>query len=269
MNALKCLALVAMLVGFFAPLQAQELHGSIAFSQESEGRYAWGIAWLFGSPVSATAEAVRQCQREGGTKCAEVGWFRNACGALAIGDDNGYGAGWGRTTAQAERDALRQCRADNANCRIEVARCSDSIQAVGGSGRTEIKAKVKVRLEPKCVDLDESTIRSDTVPRCLAEFRNPPGCWMWEDPGSWYAARYVSGEDAMGTWSGPCANGLANGEGTLSTVKRNIDRKIVSHTEGTGTMVDGNYHGQWKFVTRGRGREYTDIKIFVHGKFQH
>lgn len=38
MKALQCLALVAMLVGFSAPLQAQELHGFIAFSQESEGR---------------------------------------------------------------------------------------------------------------------------------------------------------------------------------------------------------------------------------------
>ena len=38
MKALQCLALVARLVGFSAPLQARELHGFIAFSQESEGR---------------------------------------------------------------------------------------------------------------------------------------------------------------------------------------------------------------------------------------
>ena len=112
---------------------AGELYGSITFSQEDEGGYAWGIAWRFGSSVSATDEALEQCRLEGGTECAEVGWFQNACGALAIGDENGYGAGWGRTKRQAERDALRRCRADNANCRLEVARCSRSEQAAGAA----------------------------------------------------------------------------------------------------------------------------------------
>ena len=111
-------------------------HGSIAFSQENDGGYAWGIAWRFGSRANATEEAIEQCRREGGTECAEAGWFRDACGALAIGDENGYGAGWGHTKRDAEADALAQCRAANDNCRLEVARCSRSEEA-GGSGRTD------------------------------------------------------------------------------------------------------------------------------------
>ncbi len=117
-----------------AAVHAEGLHGSISFSQEDDGGYAWGIAWRFDNRFDATREAVTQCRREGGTNCTEVGWFENACGALAIGDENGYGAGWGDSTAAAERDALRQCRVANDNCRIEVARCSDSRQAAGGYG---------------------------------------------------------------------------------------------------------------------------------------
>ena len=112
------------------------LHGSIAFSQDADGAYAWGIAWSFDSSAGAEAEALGQCREYGGTQCAEAGWFQEACGALAIGDDNGYGTGWGATTGEAERDALAQCRAVNDDCRIEVARCAQSEEA-GGAGQLD------------------------------------------------------------------------------------------------------------------------------------
>ena len=112
------------------------LHGSIAFSQDDDGAYAWGIAWSFDSAAGAQSEALGQCREYGGTQCAQAGWFREACGALAIGSVNGYGTGWGATTAEAERDAMAQCRAVNDDCRIEVARCSQSAQA-GGSGQLD------------------------------------------------------------------------------------------------------------------------------------
>ena len=112
------------------------LHGSIAFSQDDDGAYAWGIAWSFDSSAGAEVEALGQCREYGGTRCAEAGWFQEACGALAIGDGNGYGTGWGATTGEAERDALAQCRVSNDDCRIEVARCAQSEQA-GGAGQTD------------------------------------------------------------------------------------------------------------------------------------
>ena len=118
--------------------QTGPLHGSIAFSQHDDGNYAWGIAWSFDSAVGAQSEALDQCREYGGTRCAEAGWFQEACGALAIGSGNGYGAGWGDTIAEAERDALAQCHAVNDDCRVEVVRCSQSEQA-GGQGRTEGK----------------------------------------------------------------------------------------------------------------------------------
>ena len=59
----------------------------------------------------------------------------DACGALAIGDvATATATGWGDTKAAAERDALRECSAANTDCRIEVARCSQSEEA-GGRGR--------------------------------------------------------------------------------------------------------------------------------------
>ena len=123
------------------------LHGSIAFSQEDDGGYAWGIAWSFDSSAGAESEAIGQCREYGGTRCAEAGWFQEACGALAIGGGNGYGTGWGATTAEAERDALAQCRAVNDDCRIEVARCSRSEEA-GGSGRTDDDMDAVVGRDP-------------------------------------------------------------------------------------------------------------------------
>ncbi len=118
------------------PSGSGPLHGSIAFSQDDDGAYAWGIAWSFDSSAGAQSEALGQCREYGGTRCAEAGWFQEACGALAIGDGNGYGTGWGATTAAAERDALSQCRVSNHDCRIEVARCAQSEEA-GGKGRDQ------------------------------------------------------------------------------------------------------------------------------------
>ena len=38
------------------------LHGSITFSQEADGGYAWGIAWSFDSRAGALSEATDQCR---------------------------------------------------------------------------------------------------------------------------------------------------------------------------------------------------------------
>ncbi len=115
--------------------QTGPLHGSIAFSQHDDGSYAWGIAWSFETSLGANAEALAQCRAHDGTACEEVGWFQEACGALAVGDENGYGTGWASTETAARADALEQCHAVNDECRIEASECSVSEHA-GGAGRT-------------------------------------------------------------------------------------------------------------------------------------
>ena len=104
--------------------KAGDLWGSIAFSQESGGGYAWAIVWNSAGHEAATRQALEVCRREGGGNCHEAGWFRNSCGALALGDGNGYGVDGGSTTGEAERAALAACRKVNRECRVEVSRCS-------------------------------------------------------------------------------------------------------------------------------------------------
>ena len=108
----------------FALAQSGDRWGSIVFSQDPDGGYAWGIAWSFADRQSAANAAMGECRGEGGSACSEAGWFRNTCGALAIGDDNGMGTGAGGTEAEAERSALAECRKVNANCRVAASECA-------------------------------------------------------------------------------------------------------------------------------------------------
>ena len=107
------------------PASAQDRYGSIVFSQEYNGGYAWGIAWSYDSRSSARNQATNECRSQGGTSCGEIGWFRNACGALAIGDNNGYGVGWAESPRGAENQAISGCRSYNSNCRLAVSRCAN------------------------------------------------------------------------------------------------------------------------------------------------
>ena len=116
--------------------QAQNRYGSIAFSQQPDGGYEWGITWNFESREAARSRAIAGCRREGGRSCGEIFWFRNTCGALAIGSGNGWGAGAGKTTLEAQRGAIEKCRARNRDCQIAVSRCAKaSTSAVAQSLR--------------------------------------------------------------------------------------------------------------------------------------
>ena len=233
------------------PLGRGPLHGSITFSQDADGGYAWGIAWSFDNHPVALAESLDQCREYGGRSCTEVGWFQDACGALAIGDDNGYGAGWGDTAAAAERDALSQCRAANENCRIEVTRCSKSQEAGGKGGRqkeealavreTERAETAAVELEPKC----EFPIQEE----CWRETANKSGCYFWDGFGG------LGTGQSSASWSGSCSNGLANGQGTLKwpplTDKPEFPDGVAAlAAEFSGGFLNGILHGRFVMEVR-------------------
>ena len=228
------------------------LHGSITFSQEADGGYAWGIAWSFDSPAGALAEATDQCREYGGTGCEEAGWFENACGALAIGDGNGYGTGWGDTLAEAERDALTQCRV--ADCRVEVARCSQS-QETGGKGRQQeedqvVTRELKIALEPQCTDIGAvwhkakrsmSLLDPRELPSCWWEISEMPGCHVF----GLYGLRPVA-------WSGGCSAGVATGPGELegSVFRDDLldgSEGAVASFKASGKINHGKKHGRWVF----------------------
>ncbi|RMH46635.1 MAG: DUF4189 domain-containing protein [Alphaproteobacteria bacterium] len=100
-------------------------YGAIYFSQDTG---AYGYSWNYRTQEAAEDAAYNECRRHRSRPrdCVMATWFRNACGALAVGDGNGWGASWGRTIREAERKALNTCRDyNNTGCRVEVSFCSD------------------------------------------------------------------------------------------------------------------------------------------------
>jgi serine/threonine-protein kinase len=77
----------------------------------------------FGSQAEAEAEALRLCREAGGAECVNANWFSNACGALAFGQD-GWGASWGVSPAEAERNAVRFCHGETTGCRVVESVCA-------------------------------------------------------------------------------------------------------------------------------------------------
>ena len=113
-----------VLVAPVTTAEGKDLYGAIAFSQETDGSYATGMAWNHDSRSAAAAGAIAKCWTEGGSYCSEAGWFRNACGALAIGGSNGFGSGWGDSKGMAERKALSGRASLNDRCRIVASQCA-------------------------------------------------------------------------------------------------------------------------------------------------
>ena len=142
MRMFAALAVVFVATMACTQAQAQNRYGSIAFSQQPDGGYGWGITWNAESRAAARNRAMAGCRSEGGGKCSEIFWFRNTCGALAIGGGNGWGVGSGENTVKAQRGALQKCRARNRNCQIAVSRCavastSAVVQSLRYSSRRE------------------------------------------------------------------------------------------------------------------------------------
>ena len=191
----------------------------------------WRLCICHRRGTSQGREAARQLGARGMRvvrKAAAVATRRagsaNQCGALAIGDQNGYGTGAGETNAKAESSALSNCRAANRNCRVEVSRCVDSDY--------RRREPVAARLSgPKCTELPGQYLRESHA-ECWEEFENQRGC-------HWWTRHYHS--DTTARWSGRCEGGLAAGRGTLSI---SAGSEHPSY-EGTGTFVGGKGDGRW------------------------
>lgn len=108
-----CALAVAALLSFMWPREAAAVdhYGAIAFSQHSGNV---GYSYNYRSRAAAEERALEEC----GRGCKVVVWFRNACGALATGDNNGYGSGWAASRREAERIALSGCGENVENCRV-------------------------------------------------------------------------------------------------------------------------------------------------------
>jgi hypothetical protein len=108
--------LLALTLGSTAALA--DYYGAIAFSQDTGGA---GFSYDYGTQYSAEQRALSEC---GDASCMVVVWFRNACGALAIGDGNGYGTGWAVNQGDAEQIALTNCFQYTNNCANNTWACT-------------------------------------------------------------------------------------------------------------------------------------------------
>jgi serine/threonine-protein kinase len=89
----------------------EEYFGAIAYSPSTR---AHGWAYDYASRSGAESRALARCGHHA-SDCFVPVWFRNACGALAIGAE-GYGSGWGASRKLAETYALQSCRRYSAGC---------------------------------------------------------------------------------------------------------------------------------------------------------
>lgn len=107
-------SLLCLLLGWgTSRAAAQDYFGAIAFSPKTR---AHGWAYDYASRSEAQARAMSECRRHAGD-CVDAVWFRNACGALAVGS-KAFGAGWGSNRNLAERSALQSCRRFSDDCSV-------------------------------------------------------------------------------------------------------------------------------------------------------
>lgn len=110
---LGLLSLMVAAVSFMPAAQAQDMYGAIAYSPSSG---AHGYAYDYASQAGAEDRALDEC-RSYGEGCQNVMWFRNACGALAVGPD-GWGSDWGEDRSRAENKAINACQQHSSNCQV-------------------------------------------------------------------------------------------------------------------------------------------------------
>jgi serine/threonine-protein kinase len=115
----RALALGALLAGTFCSAAlADDKYGAIAFSQDT-GRH--GYSYNYDSRGEAERRALNEC----GRGCTVAVWFRNACGALAVGEDNAYGSGWSTSRREAENIAMNGCGEHSGSCSVVRWACTD------------------------------------------------------------------------------------------------------------------------------------------------
>ena len=169
--------------------EAGDLWGSLAVSQNPDGGFAWAIVWNAGDHAAAKRRAVQVCREKGGENCRDGGWFKNSCGALAVGDGAGWGGGGGDTPEKAAAAATAKCGQYTDNCEVVVSRCSDSAGDAGGVAAVPTGGSEPAR----------SVQRAPGT-----KFRDCPDCpELVVVPSGSYEMGSPSGEEDRGDWEGP------------------------------------------------------------------
>ncbi len=98
-----------------------------AFYVQSNDGNIYGMSYDYGSQAAAQARAERECSKQAGSAghCIPGAWFENACGALAVSPNNGWGSDWGNNEQEAQQKALTVCKnSAGQECSVKWVQCS-------------------------------------------------------------------------------------------------------------------------------------------------
>lgn len=113
----------------YFPPPAPDRYTAIAYSVE---RDASGWSWDAATQADAEARALQEC----GNDCQVVAHHINACSALATSVHGAWGTAWGRTRAEARRNALVWCENNgDGRCSVRVDVCSTTAFTRSGARR--------------------------------------------------------------------------------------------------------------------------------------
>ena len=93
--------------------------GSIYFSATN---LANGFSYRHRSKNAAENAAWENCDAD---DCEKAISFRNACGAVAVGENGGWGADWAPRGREAQNKALRACRNHDSGCYVLRWQCAN------------------------------------------------------------------------------------------------------------------------------------------------
>jgi serine/threonine-protein kinase len=125
-----------MPISFGAEEKTKGLYGAFAYSPTLQhGSFSSAEV----SRAAAEAAALRDCKataKSNPDSCSIQLWFKSACGAIANGDGDAYGTGWGKTSELACNWAVKTCQKyHGVNCKGGFYSCSPSNeQGFCGSG---------------------------------------------------------------------------------------------------------------------------------------
>jgi hypothetical protein len=110
---------------FIASMVASAGHGADYFGAIAYSAQTRQYGWANNHPSRDSAEqaALPVCRKGGVDDCRVVVWFRNGCGALAVGV-RGFGADWGESKAPAEKKALAACARRSPKCTLTRSFCT-------------------------------------------------------------------------------------------------------------------------------------------------
>lgn len=95
-------------------------YGAIAYSPSSGAR---AYSTDYSTRAGAETRALNEC-RARGRGCKIVMWFKNACGALAVGNGGGWGSAWAGSRQAAENRAIDNCSAHAGGCSVRTWVCT-------------------------------------------------------------------------------------------------------------------------------------------------